>query len=91
MMVATVKLNIDLQVKKELRELAAYQDKDPYIKSLKHQATNQPTEVQDGRYAVLDCVIPCKNHKSYQLGRPMLPSNLENARVVPKVMSNNFL
>jgi hypothetical protein len=45
-MVATVKLNIDPQVKKELKELAAFQDKDPYIKTLKDQVTNQSAEVQ---------------------------------------------
>jgi hypothetical protein len=48
-MVATIKLNIDPQVKKELKELAAFQDKDPYIKTFKDQVTNQPAEVQDGR------------------------------------------
>ena len=47
-MVATIKLNIDLQVRKELKELAAFQDKDPYIKTLEDQVTNQPAEVQDG-------------------------------------------
>jgi hypothetical protein len=45
-MVATIKLNIDLQVKKELKELAAYQDKDPYIKTLKDHVTNHATEIQ---------------------------------------------
>jgi hypothetical protein len=63
--VATVKLNTDPQVKKELKELAAYQDKDPYIKTLKDQVTNQPAEVQERWHAVLDGVIHCKNHKSY--------------------------
>jgi hypothetical protein len=72
-MVATIKLNIDPQVKEELKELAAYQDKDPYIKTLKDQVTNQPTEIQDGQYAVLDGVVHCKNHKSYPFWRPILP------------------
>jgi hypothetical protein len=76
--VATIKLNIDPQVKKELKELAAYQDKDPYIKTLKDQVTNQPAEVQDRWYEVLDGVIHCKNHKSYPFWRPMLPLSLEN-------------
>jgi hypothetical protein len=44
-MVATTQLNIDLQVKKELKELTAFQDNDPYIKTLKDQVTNQPAEV----------------------------------------------
>ena len=61
-MVAPIQRDTDLQVKKELNELAAYQDKDPYVKTLKHQVTNQPAEVQDGWYAVLDGVIHCKNH-----------------------------
>jgi len=77
-MSATVKLNIDPQVKKELKELATFQDKDPYIKTLKDRVTNQPAEVQDGRYAVLDGVIHCKNHKGYLFWRPMLLSSLEN-------------
>jgi hypothetical protein len=77
-MVATVKLNIDLQVKKELKELAAFQDEDPYIKTLKDRIAKQTAEVQDGRYAILDGVIHYKNHKGYSFWRPMLPSNLEN-------------
>ena len=77
-MVATIKLNIDSQVKKELKELAAFQDKDPYTKTLKDHVTNQSAEVQDGRYAILDGVIHCKNHKGYSFWRPMLPFNLEN-------------
>ena len=76
--VATIKLNIDPQVRKELKKLAAFQDKDPYIKILKDQVTNQPAEVQDGRYAFLGGVIHCKNHKDYSFWRPMLPSSLEN-------------
>jgi hypothetical protein len=80
-MVTTVKLDINSQVKKELKELAAFQDKDPYIKTLKDQVTNQPAEVQDGRYANLDGAIYCKNHKSYSFWRPMLPSRLENKLV----------
>jgi hypothetical protein len=39
-MVATIKLNVDSQVKKELKELAAFQDKYPYIKTLKDHVTN---------------------------------------------------
>jgi hypothetical protein len=77
-MVATVKLNIDPQVKKELKELAAFKDKDHYKKTLKDQVTNQPAEVQDGRYAALDGMIHSKNHKGYLFWRPMLPSSLEN-------------
>ena len=77
-MVTTVKLDINSQVKKELKELAAFQDKDPYIKTLKDQVTNQPVEVQDGRYAILDGVVHCKNHKGYPFWRPMLPYSLEN-------------
>ena len=61
-MVETVKFNIDPQVKKEIEELAAFQDNDPYIRSLKDQVTKQPAEVQDGRYAILDGVINFKNH-----------------------------
>jgi hypothetical protein len=48
-MVATIKLNIDPHVKKEVKELATFQDKDPYVKTLKDQVTKQPDEVQDGR------------------------------------------
>jgi hypothetical protein len=77
-MVATIKLYIDPQVKEELKELAAFQDKDSYIKSLKDQVTNQPAEVQNERYAILDGVIHCKNHKGYSFWRPMLLSSLEN-------------
>jgi hypothetical protein len=77
-MVATVKLNIDPQVKKELKELPAFQNKDPYIKTLKDHVTNQSAEVQDGRYAILNGVIHCKNHKGYSFWRPMLSSSLEN-------------
>ena len=77
-MIATLKLNIDPQVKKELKESAAFQDKDPYIKTLKDQVTNQPVEVQDEQYAVLDGVIHCKNHKGYSFWRTMLPSSLQN-------------
>jgi hypothetical protein len=77
-MVATIKLNVNSQVKKELKELAAFQDKVPYIKTLKDQVTNQSAEVHDGRYAILDGVIHCKNHKGYSFWRPMLPSSLEN-------------
>jgi len=77
-MVATIKLNIDSQVKKELKELAAFQDKNPYIKNLKDHVTNQSAEVQGGRYAILDGVIHCKNHKGYSFWRPMLLFNLEN-------------
>ena len=61
-MVATMKLKIDPQVKKELKEVAAFQDKDPYIRSLKDQVTNQSSEIQD---AILDGVIHCNNHKGY--------------------------
>jgi hypothetical protein len=32
-MMAAIRLNIDPQVKKELKDLAAYQDNDPYIKN----------------------------------------------------------
>ena len=60
-----MKLKIDSQVKKGLKELAAFQDKDPYIRSLKDQETNQPSEVQDERYTILDGVIHCKKHKGY--------------------------
>ena len=77
-MVTTIKLNIDPQVKKELRELADFQDKDSNNKTLKDQVTNQPAEVQEGRYAVVDGVIHCKNHKGYLFLRPMLSSSLEN-------------
>jgi len=77
-MVATIKLNTDPQVKKELKELAAFQDKDPYIKTLKDQVANHAAEVQDGRYAVLDGVIHCNNHKGYSFWRPTLLSSLEN-------------
>ena len=50
----------------------------PYTKTLKDHVTNQPAKVQDGRYAVLDGVIHCKNHKGYSFWRPMLLSSLEN-------------
>ena len=46
-MFATVKLNIDSQVKKELKELATFQDKNPYIKTLKDQVANHLAKVQD--------------------------------------------
>jgi hypothetical protein len=78
MMIATIKLNIGHLVKKELKELAAFQDKDPYIKTWRDHVSNQSAEVQDGRYAVPDGVIRFKNHKSYPFWRPMLPSGLEN-------------
>ena len=68
--VATIKFNIDSQVKKELKELATFQDKDPYIKTLKDHVTNQSAEVQDRRYAIPDGVIHCKNHKGYHFGDP---------------------
>jgi len=45
---------------------------------LKDELTNQPAEVQGRRYAFLDDVIHCKNHKGYSFWRPMLPSSLEN-------------
>jgi len=45
---------------------------------LKDQVTNKSAEVQDGRYAILDGVIQCKNQKGYSFWRPMLPSSLEN-------------
>ena len=61
-MVETVKLNLDPQVKKEIKKLAAFQDNDPYIISLKDQVTKQPAEVEDGRYAIVDGVIHFKNH-----------------------------
>lgn len=77
-MVATIQLYLDPQVKKGLKELAAFQDKDPYIKTLKDQVANHPAEVQDGRHAVLDGVIHCKNHKGYSFWRPMFLSSLEN-------------
>jgi hypothetical protein len=77
-MVATVKLNIDSQVKKELKELAAFQDKNSYIKTLNNRVTNQSAEVQDWRYAILNGVTHFKNHKRYSFWRPMLPSSLEN-------------
>ena len=77
-MVATVKLSIDSQVKKELRELAAFQDKDPYIKTWRDHITNQSAEVQDRWYAVLDGVVHFKNHTNYPFCRPVLPSRLEN-------------
>jgi hypothetical protein len=64
-MVAAIGLNIHPQVKKELKDSAAYQDNDPYIKNLKDQVTNQPAEVHDWRYAVVDGVIHCKNHEGY--------------------------
>jgi hypothetical protein len=64
-MVAAIGLNIDAQVKKELNDLAAYQDNDPYIKNLKDQVPNQPADVHDWRYAVVDGVIHCKNHEGY--------------------------
>jgi hypothetical protein len=77
-MVATIKVNIDPHIKKELKELAAFQDKDPYIKTLKDRIDNQTAKVQDEQYAILDGVIHCKKHKGYSFWRPMLPSNLEN-------------
>ena len=45
---------------------------------MKDHVTNQSAEVQGGRYAILDGVIHCKNHKGYSFWRPMLPFNLEN-------------
>jgi hypothetical protein len=69
---AAVRLNIDPHAKKELKDLAAYQDNDPYIKKL----TNQPAEVHYWRYAVVDGVIHCKNHEGYPVWREMLPSSL---------------
>jgi hypothetical protein len=65
-------------VKKEPKELAAYQDKDRYIKALKVEVTNQPSEIQNGYNAVLDGVVHCNNHKSYPFWRTMLTSTLEN-------------
>lgn len=76
--VAAPGLNIDPQVKKELKDLVAYQDNGPYIKNLKNQVTNQPAEVHDWQYAVADGVIHCKNHEGYPVWRHMLPSSLEN-------------
>jgi hypothetical protein len=67
-MVATIKLNIQAQVKKELKELAVFQDKDPYITSLKDKVTNQPAEVQDGRYAIVDGVIHLRTLKAIHFG-----------------------
>jgi hypothetical protein len=53
-------------------------NKDPYIKTLKDQVTNQANKIQNGRYAILDGVVHCKNHNSYPFWRPMLPLSLEN-------------
>jgi hypothetical protein len=77
-MVAKIELNIDHQVKKDLKELAVYQDNDPCIKNLKERVVTQPVEVTGGRYAMLDGVMHCKNHKGYPFWRPILPSSLEN-------------
>ena len=70
-MVASVKLNIVPQIKKELKESATFQDKNSNIKTLKDQVTKQPDEVQDRRYEILDGVIHCKNHKGYLFWRPI--------------------
>ena len=77
-MVAAIGLNIDSQVMKELKDLAAYQDNDPHIKNLKDQVTNQIVEVHDWRCAVVDGVIHCENHEGYSVWRQMLPSSLQN-------------
>ena len=47
-MVATIKLKIDSQVKKEQKELAAFQDKDSYIKTFKDHVTNQSAKYKTG-------------------------------------------
>jgi hypothetical protein len=75
-MVTTIKLNIDPQVKKERKELTAFQDKDPYFKFFGDQVTNQPAEVLDGLYAILDGVIHSKNYKGYSFWRPNVAAQL---------------
>jgi hypothetical protein len=41
-MVRKINLDIDPQVKKDLKDLAAHQAKDPYIKGLKDRIIDQP-------------------------------------------------
>ena len=77
-MVRKINLEIDPQVKKDLKDLAAHQDKDPYIKGLKDRIIDQPSEQKDSRYAVLNGAVHCKGHKGYAFWRPILPSSLEN-------------
>jgi hypothetical protein len=77
-MVGKIELNIDPQVKKDLKDLATHQDDDPYMKDLKEGIINQSAEAQDGRYAILDGVVHGKNHKGYPFWRPLLPTSLAN-------------
>jgi hypothetical protein len=76
-MVHVIHLNIDLSVKRELKDLATHQAADQRLARIIEGLDKYPVQV-DPKYKMLDGILYSMDHKRYPFWRPMLPSSLDN-------------
>jgi hypothetical protein len=75
--VAAINLGIDTSVGRTLRDLDAYQAKDPKLLKIM-EAVKQLQTPPDGRYLVRHGVLYSKDSMNYPYWRPLLATELEN-------------
>jgi hypothetical protein len=81
----------DLNLKRELDNLAEYQHKDPKLLKISEGLTTEPNTFQE-KYMVKEKVLYCKDNNKYQHWRIMLPSALQTQifRYVIQVLINVY-
>jgi hypothetical protein len=75
-LVAAINLNVNPVIKNELKELAAYQEKDPRILEIRQKLANAIPPLKEN-YMLRDGVVFRKDNKHHQYWRPILPACLE--------------
>jgi hypothetical protein len=76
-LVAKIDLNLDPQIKQELKDLATLQTQDVRIEELKRKLATSHTTMTD-KYKLEKGVLYCKDDRSFPFWRPYLPASLEN-------------
>jgi hypothetical protein len=74
--VAKVDLGTDRTLKKELGNLSEHQLGDLNLRKLREEVEKDPTKLE-GKYMIRNNILYCKNDRTHQYWRVMLPSQLE--------------
>jgi hypothetical protein len=76
-MIAATVLCVDASVGRDLRDLAAFQARDPKIQKTVEKVKQLPEQL-DGRYLIRHNVLYSKDSENYPYWRPVLPTELES-------------
>jgi hypothetical protein len=85
-LVSVINLNLDVNPKRELKDLAIYQGSEPRIQKIKQKLTTVFSLFQN-KYMLKDDKLYCKDDRSYPYWRVHLPSSLEK-RVIGFVQTS---